>query len=88
MVYIDDYNAPFRNMKMCHMIADSKDELLEMCDKIGVQRKWIQKEGTSHEHFDICSTKKVIALKFGAVSISLRDLALKLRDKKSILEGK
>lgn len=53
MVYIDNMNAPFGRMIMCHMIADTKEELLEMADKIGVQRKWIQEEGTWQEHFDV-----------------------------------
>jgi hypothetical protein len=39
MVYIDDYNAKYRGMIMCHMIADSTSELLEMVEKIGVNKK-------------------------------------------------
>ena len=61
-VYIDSFNAPYGRMLMCHMIADTKEELLEMADKIGVQRKWIQKEGTHHEHFDVCLSKKKKAI--------------------------
>lgn len=45
-VYIDSYNAKFGRMIMCHMMADSLEELYEMVDKIGVNRKWIQKIGT------------------------------------------
>lgn len=75
-VYVDDMEAPFRGMKMCHMVADTKRELLSMVDKIGVQRKWIQKEGTIYEHFDICLSKRKLAVKFGAKEISMRDLAL------------
>lgn len=55
MVYVDNMNAPFGDMIMCHMIADSSEELLAMADKIGVKRKWLQYPGTKHEHFDICS---------------------------------
>lgn len=45
-VYVDNFNAPYGRMTMCHMIADTTDELLEMVDSIGVNRKWIQYEGT------------------------------------------
>lgn len=75
MVYIDNMNAPHRGMKMCHMIADSTTELLQMADKIGVQRKWIQDAGTYQEHFDICQTKKAKALSLGAKEITMRELA-------------
>lgn len=74
MVYIDDMEAPYKGMLMCHMIADTTEELLEMVDKIGVQRKWIQAKGTYQEHFDICLTKKAKALKFGATEITGREL--------------
>lgn len=75
MVYIDNYNAPFGKMLMCHMVADTTEELLEMVDTIGVQRKWIQYPGTYNEHFDICLAKKALALKAGAMEISARDYA-------------
>lgn len=69
-VYVDDMNAPFGRMTMCHMFADSTEELLAMADKIGVQRKWIQKAGTIREHFDICLSKRARAVGMGAVEIS------------------
>lgn len=75
MVYIDNFNAPFGRMKMCHMIADTTDELLDMVDKISVQRKWIQYPGTPNEHFDISLAKKQLALTAGATEINFRDYA-------------
>ncbi len=75
MVYVDNFNAKFGRMRMCHMIADTTEELLEMCRKIGVQTKWIQYKGTANEHFDICLSKKVRALDFGAKEIGFRDYA-------------
>lgn len=73
-VYIDDMNAPYKGMLMCHMIADTTDELLGMVDKIGVQRKWIQNPGTYQEHFDICLSKKAKAIQLGAIPITGREL--------------
>lgn len=74
MVYVDNMNAPYRGMVMCHMIADTTKELLEMVDKIGVRRKWIQYPGTQKEHFDICLSKKVKALKYGAREVTVREI--------------
>ncbi len=66
---------------MCHMIADSQPELLEMADKIGVQRKWIQDYGTSSEHFDICMSKRKKAVELGAIEINMRDLVRMVKKK-------
>ena len=74
-VYIDNMNAPFGRMIMCHMVADTKEELLEMVDKIGVARKWIQDEGTYSEHFDVCLSAKKKAIAFGAIEFSMMDFA-------------
>jgi hypothetical protein len=75
-VYVDDMKAPFGNMIMCHMWADTDAELLDMADRIGVQRKWIQGHPSlsfgkhskaSWVHFDIAITKRAIAVKLGAI---------------------
>lgn len=74
MVYVDDMRARFGKMTMCHMIADSTAELLQMADWIGVQRKWIQKPGTIYEHFDICQSKRKLAVANGAAQLSMKQL--------------
>lgn len=81
-VYVDDMYAKFGRMKMCHMIADTTEELLVMVDTIGVQRKWLQKAGQTHEHFDIAMSKRALAVKAGAIQITVRELAIKLREKR------
>ena len=70
-------------MIMCHMVADTHEELLKMVDKIGVQRKWIQRVGSSYEHFDISKAKRDLAIKNGAIQVTTRDIALKIRDKRN-----
>ena len=72
-VYVDDMEAPYRGMVMCHMLADTTAELLAMADTIGVARRWIQKAGTPGEHFDICKAKRALAVKAGAVEITWRE---------------
>jgi len=81
-VYVDDARMRFGSMLMCHMLADSTDELVAMADKIGVKRKWIQSPGTWKEHFDICLTKRVLAVKAGAMEVTQRELALKRQERK------
>jgi len=66
-VYVDNMRANYGRMKMCHMLADSVAELLEMADKIGVDRKWFQ--ALSHPHFDIALSKRALAVANGAIEV-------------------
>lgn len=67
-VYVDDMRARYRRMILCHMLADSVDELHAMADRIGVARRWFQVD-----HYDICLAKRALALRAGAVEISRRE---------------
>lgn len=80
-IFVDDVAIPFGRMKMCHMWSGvtlvcgdaeaytfDRDELLAMADTIGVARKWLQQPPkASWLHFDICVTKKALAIKAGAI---------------------
>jgi hypothetical protein len=70
-VYVDDMQAPFRNMVMCHMIADTDVELHAMADRIGVARRWYQ-----GNHYDIAQSKRRLAVAAGAVEIAWRQCGL------------
>jgi len=78
-VYVDDMYkielGKFRHMNMSHLVADSTEELLSFVDKIGVQRKWIQYPGKNTEHFDICISKRKLAIQMGAIAVGMRELA-------------
>lgn len=75
-VYVDPAANPFGRMIMCHMWADTDEELLAMADTIGVDRKWIQGHPTlsfgkhrkaSWVHFDIAKSKRALAVAAGAI---------------------
>jgi hypothetical protein len=81
MIYVDDMRARFGRMIMCHMMADTTEELLAMASKIGVARRWIQKAGTAKEHFDICLAKRALAVQFGAQEITWGQTIGKMRER-------
>lgn len=84
MVYVDQATYPFRRMVMCHMMADTTEELLLMADRIGIDRRWLQKAGTPNEHFDICKSKRAAAVAAGAAEVTSRDLVLRVVQKKRL----
>ena len=69
-VYVDTMQAPFKGMLMCHMIADSEQELHAMAAVIGMQRKSYQRD-----HYDISMERKQLAIQSGAREIGMRELA-------------
>lgn len=71
-VYVDDMRAKFGRMVMCHMIADTDDELHAMAERIGVARKWHQAPPKHDSHYDIALSKRAAAVAAGAIEITWR----------------
>lgn len=80
-VYVDDMKFAYGRMVMCHMLADTDDELHLMAARIGVARRWWQSpEKTSGSHYDIAQSKRAAAVQQGAVEITWRQAgAMNLR---------
>lgn len=78
-VYADDMNCKYGRMIMSHMLADTEYELHEMADAIGIDRKHHQCPGGPKSHYDICFRKKALALRLGAIPITIRQAVLLLR---------
>ncbi|WP_193188873.1 DUF4031 domain-containing protein [Nisaea sediminum] len=70
-VYLDTARNRFRRMIMCHMIADTLDELHAMAERIGMRREWFQPR--SFPHYDVCLTRRAVAIKHGATVLERRD---------------
>ncbi len=72
-VYVDDMYkyrmGRFGRMKMSHMVSNCEEELHDMAKKIGVGRKYYQ-----GDHYDICMSKRKLAVQYGAVEVTLREM--------------
>lgn len=71
-VYIDRARIPYRNMIMCHMVADNIDDLFRMAQAIGMRAEWFQPR--SFPHFDVSATRKHQALSYGAIEVGRREI--------------
>lgn len=90
-VYVDDAVHGYGRMLMCHMIADTAEELHRMAERIGIARRHYQSPAkVSFPHYDICKSKRAEALKAGAVEIDRRYLGQYMKNTKQrlIAQGK
>lgn len=76
-VYVDSARLPYRGMLMCHMTADTLDELHEMAKALGLKRAWFQDK--SIPHYDIYQTKRAKAVKLGAIEETSRESVARIR---------
>ena len=70
-VYVDAVCNSFRRMIMCHMIADTPEELHDMAQRIGMKREWYQP--TSFPHYDVAKGRRKEAVKLGAIECNRRE---------------
>jgi len=79
-VYVDRAECGYGRMVMCHMIADTPGELHAMADKIGVSRRWFQAPPkASFWHYDICKSKRALAVTAGAIQVDRTALVAAVR---------
>jgi hypothetical protein len=89
-VYVDKAVNRYGRMVMCHLIADTPEELHAMADRIGVARKWFQDPLTmniSTPHYDICKSKRALAISAGAIEcdrVAFVDAVRRIRTAKAL----
>ena len=75
-VYVDElqvYSTRLRFACWCHMMADTPEELHAMADRIGLKRRWFQ-DHVRHPHYDLVASKRVLALRHGALERTAREM--------------
>lgn len=89
MVYVDmliNYGWKLRGkiVPSCHMLADTEEELHEMALKIGMKRGWFQ-DGETHTmpHYDLVESRRILAIKNGAIEINRNQLIEMLKKYKN-----
>ena len=76
-VFVDCAENSLGRMKMCHMIADTPEELHSMAQRIGMRREWFQPR--SFPHYDVAKGRRVEAIRLGAIECDRRTFVGHLR---------
>lgn len=84
-VYVDDQKNVCANMQMCHMLADTTDELHAMADRMGLKRAWFQPK--SFPHYDLSQSKRKQAICLGAVEITGRQAVQIIRRLRAVAKA-
>ena len=83
-LYVDHLRIPFGRMRMSHLMADTKEELLRAAGALGLKHRWLQNEDQPKEHFDVSESKRKLAIdRLGAVPVTGRELVEIVRRKQS-----
>lgn len=74
-VYVDHARTRYGRMRLSHMMSDERDgldlELESAAQLLGLKHEWKHKD-----HYDISEEKRAIAIHFGAVPITSRELVI------------
>ena len=81
-VYIDSEFIKFGRMKMCHMVADTEQELEDMAIQLGLKLSWWQYKGTPKSHFDVSKSIRQKAISLGAIPVEREQFVIIIRQKK------
>ena len=86
-VYVDNMRAKFGRMTMCHMMADTLEELHEMARRIGLKPEWFQ-DHKKYKHYDVSLSRRKLAMECGAKEVTMIELVKIMRDKINELQEK
>jgi hypothetical protein len=70
------------NGSWSHLLADSPEELREFANRLGLNSRWIQHEGTYREHFDVVESVRQRAINLGAEAINWKQTGVLLNEKR------
>ena len=79
-------DAGLRFTEFCHLLADEREELHQMADRIGMPRRFFQ-DHPWRWHYDLPAHLREAALQFGALPISTQTVASMLKARRAAIKA-
>jgi hypothetical protein len=84
--YVDTVRAyPGKGLRythFCHLLADTREELHAMADRIGMPRRFFQ-DHPWRWHYDLPEHVRIVAVELGAVEVTMHDVGALLKRRKA-----
>lgn len=89
-VYVDPlFNCAWgpgdRYKQACHMFADTRQELMQVAEEIGLVATWLQDVPRRNPHFDLTRRMRGRAIAAGAIALDRRAAMEKRRELRGML---
>jgi hypothetical protein len=74
--------AGLRFTEFCHLLADDRDELHLLADRLGMPRRFFQ-DHPWRWHYDLPAHLRVTAVELGAVEVTMHEVGALLRHRRA-----
>jgi hypothetical protein len=78
--------AGLRFSEFCHLLADTRAELHETADALGMPRRFFQ-DHPWRWHYDLPAHLRIEAVRLGAVEITMHQVGALLRERRNLSRG-
>jgi hypothetical protein len=79
-------DAGLRHTEFCHLLADTREELHDMAERLGIPRRFFQ-DHPWRWHHDLPAHLRARAVEFGAQELSMHGVGDLLRRRRASLAG-
>lgn len=88
LVFVDEAIFPYKGKLYCHMFCSDTAKLHSFAQQLGIKRCWFEnKRGRYFPHYDITSAQRDMAINFGAIPVTGKEMVELQREYKNEIQN-